>query len=268
MRLALLLGTSAFVAAAACSCSSLEGIASEPSASPDSGSDGSSAGDGTAASDASTGPDANVDGGADAATGFCASLNPAPTFCLDFDDGAPLSSALTESIAPVAPATFDTTNPKSPPRAFSMTAGGDAGTFSSWVKKELGGAPNVIDISFDLAIEAAQLFALEIETHAAPAPVYRFQLQPGNESFYYAEKIDDTTVADQSLAAVPASWEHFRFVLDFTTRRYSLWVGLAKLLDEPMAMAGHTGSLLFRFGALYHSGSFSLRLDNLVIDAK
>src|SRR5688572_9024648 len=104
MRLGLVLLTSAFVAAAACSCSSLEGIASEPPPSSDSGSDTSSTDDGASATDASSAPPASADTGVDAATGFCASLKPAPTFCLDFDDGAPLSSVLGESTSPVAPA--------------------------------------------------------------------------------------------------------------------------------------------------------------------
>ncbi len=217
-------------------------------------------GGGDGSTDALTG----VDG---AGTSYCATLSPAPAFCFDFD-GPPMSSAFDDFTTKLAP-TLDTSDPKSPPAAFKL-ATTSAGETSSYYGKTLPVTdPTAFDISMDVAMDVEQLFAFEVVFTQGVLPVYRFELSPGNASFYFAEKEDDTTIGEAvNPAILSKGWQRFRFRVDFVTRNYSLWIGATKVLDKAMAVQGHTGMPTLKFGSLFHTGAFSLKVDNLVLDTK
>lgn len=198
---------------------------------------------------------------------FCARLSPAPAFCFDFD-GPPMSTAFDDFTKTTLP-TLDTSDPKSPPAAWKLETASGGDTTSYYAKTLPVDAPTTFDVSMDVAMDVDQLFAFEVVFVTKGGLKYRFELSPGNTSFYFAEKDDDRTIGEATNPALlMKGWQRFRFLVDFAGRSYSLWIGSAKVLERPMATEGHTGTPTFKFGSLFHTGAFSLRVDNLVLDTK
>jgi len=176
-----------------------------------------------------------------------------------------MASAFDDFTSALKP-TLDTVDPKSPPGAFLLQSTDNA-QVSSYYAKTLSVTPTVFELAMDIKLDASQLFAFQIRF--AGATPYVFEIQPGNTSFYFAEKLGDTTVGESSNPGLlPKSWHSFRFRVDFSIKRYGIFLGGGTVLERDMALQAHTGQPTVSFGALFHSGSpFSLRIDNLTISA-
>ena len=114
-----------------------------------------------AGGEAEAGEDAGLEAGEDAGT-YCASLDPQPQFCADFDDGARVTSGFSNTGAAPDPfvtgggtLAFDTLNFRSAPRgaAVGIPALLAPSTASVALVKRLAAAPDNLAYDFDVRID-------------------------------------------------------------------------------------------------------------------
>lgn len=236
----------------------------------------------------STDGETNADGGADAAlgadgdgeggaTGFCASLVPAPVFCDDFD-GPPLTAKWPTVTAPAGDVVAtQTTAFVSPPRGLGINT---TGTNAAFVSRSSPGSFGSVHLAFDVLVaqgsssEITYLATLEVGNNAVAlyasfdADVMRLQERIANGA-------NPPTVVDHS-AKPPlgkGKWRHA--VVDLALSgggpKVTLQVeGLTVIANEALDASWQPGVVTLSVGLTYLqvADPRALQFDNVVLDPR
>jgi hypothetical protein len=226
---------------------------------------------------------AGGDGGGDAGSaGFCASLQPAPTFCDDFDDGEVLGHRWSLVHLEGGGIEALTDQGKSAPAAASHTFPAQAsGITATCLDLALPGTTSQVSLAYDFFLEnrpasgTIELGSVNIQVSGVGAFYNDLAIRGAAGDSYHEEltPLGSTFMAGDHAVATfqPGRWYRVATAIDLAGATFTFTIDGTTVASGATRFAVQPGATTVQDGMVFTTNatpSWTVRTDNVVIDAR